>query len=388
MCSPWSNHDPLTLEIIELTSKLVSIPAQTDLNTEQEIAEFTHKWLIANGLPSQIIGPEQHPSVLCVLQKGDGPVLWLESPLDTVPAGDPKNWQTKSPFETEIVKDRMVGRGVADARLAIAMFSILARETYQDDAFKGTLVLAFDADEQSGRFTGIQQIIQKAPKADGIILGYQGAGEISIGARGILRLWLHIQGKAAHPGSRSRKGINAINLMAQTLSLLSQTSLANHTEPYFPFGSQLQPTLIKGGDALNRVPDQCSAFIDIRLLPSMAKDEVLNQVTSTIDHALTETDGQYSLAEVQYYPGFLTPPESRLVTIVQEQAQLATGKVLSLVASGPTSVGCVLADQAPVINCFGVDSGNVHADNEWILLSDIPAIYQTWYRTIIKFCES
>ncbi len=218
------DYDPLTLEIIKLTSKLVSIPVQTDLNTEQEIAEFTHKWLIANGLPSQIIGPEQHPSVLCLLQKGDGPVLWLESPLDTVPAGDPKNWQTKSPLETEVVKDRMVGRGVADARLAIAMFSILAREIYQDDAFKGTLVLAFDADEQSGRFTGIQQIIQKAPKADGIILGYQGAGEISIGARGILRLWLHIQGKAAHPGSRSRKGINAINLMAQTLSLLSQTS--------------------------------------------------------------------------------------------------------------------------------------------------------------------
>ncbi|KEI69378.1 M20 family metallopeptidase [Endozoicomonas elysicola] len=379
-----SGNGLLIQEIIDLTSQLVGIPAQTDLNSEKNIAGFIHTWLNENGLPSQIIGPEQHPSVLCVLKKGNGAVLWLESPLDTVPAGDPANWRTKSPFRTEIINGRMIGRGVADARLAIAMFSILAREVSQDHTFKGTLVLAFDADEQSGRFTGIKQIIQRAPKADGIILGYQGAGEISIGARGILRLWIHIQGKSAHPGSRSCRGVNAINQMAQVLLALSETALANHTEPHFPFGSQLQPTLIKGGDALNRVPDQCSAFIDVRLLPSMDKAQVINQIAAVIDDI---HDGHYTLEEVQYYPGFLTPPDSQLVQIVQEEAQQAAGKALPLVASGPTSVGCVLADQAPVINCFGVESGNVHADNEWILPDDIPTVYQTWYRTVIRFCS-
>ena len=384
MDSSQLGNDHLVSEIIDLTSQLVGIPAQTDIDSEKAIAEFTHKWLTTHGLPSQIISPEQHPSILCVVKKGNGPVLWLESPLDTVPAGDPANWQTASPFKTEIVDGRMIGRGVADARLAIAMFSILAREISQDSAFKGTLVLAFDADEQSGRFTGIQQIIQKAPRPDGIILGYQGAGEISIGARGILRLWVHIQGKSAHPGSRSRKGVNAINRMAQVLSALSETSLASHTEPYFPFGSQLQPTLINGGDALNKVPNQCSAFIDIRLLPSMEKTQVLNQIAAIIDDI---HDGHYELEEVQHYRGFLTRPDSRLVQIVQEEAEQACGKQLPLVASGPTSVGCVLADQAPVINCFGVESGNVHADNEWMLPADIPAVYQTWYQTVIRFCS-
>nr|MDT0250879.1 peptidase dimerization domain-containing protein [Endozoicomonas sp.] len=134
-----------------------------------------------------------------------------------------------------------------------------------------------------------------------MILGYQGAGEISIGARGILRLWINIHGKAAHPGSRSRQGVNAINLMAQVLSALGQTHLANHTEPYFPFGSQLQPTLIKGGDALNRVPDQCSAFIDIRLLPSMEKGDVVDQLTSVIERVMAETpDGHYSIELLEW----------------------------------------------------------------------------------------
>ena len=389
MNNKLSQYDSRTIEIINLTSQLVSIPTQTDLNTEVDIAQFVLRWLTAHGLTAQIIGSKEHPSVLCTLKKGDGPVLWLESPLDTAAAGDLTNWQTQSPFRAEIIANHMIGRGVADARLAIAMYSILAREISREPAFNGTLVLAFDADEQSGRFSGIRQIIQHAPKADGIILGYQGAGEISIGARGLLRLWIHLTGQSAHPGSRSGKGLNAINLMAAVLNALDATALNHQTEPYFPFGSQLQPTLVNGGDSLNRVPDKCSVFVDIRLLPSMEKDEVLKQITTIIESVMTTApEGDYTLEEVQYYPGFLTPPESTLVQIVREEAQRAVGAALPLVASGPASVGCVLAEQAPVINCFGVESGNVHADNEWISPADIKAVYQTWYRTVHRFCAS
>ncbi|MGB1270489.1 MAG: M20 family metallopeptidase [Endozoicomonas sp.] len=381
------SYDSLTEEIIQLTADLTAIPAQTDLDTEQAIANFVHDTLARFGLSPVLIGPEQHPSVLCTLKKGNGPVLWLESPLDTVPAGDPANWKTESPFNAEIHGDRMTGRGVADARLAIALFSVLARQLSQDSQFKGTLVLAFDADEQSGRFTGIREIIRQAPKPDGIILGYQGANEISIGARGIFRLWLKIQGLSAHPGSRSRKGVNAITIMTEALSVLRQTTLSESQEAFFPFGSQLQPTLIKGGDALNKVPDLCAAFLDIRLLPSMNKTCVLKQLNATIASVVDAFPGShFSLEEVQYYPAFLTPPESRLVQIVHAEAQRATGQTLPLVASGPTSVGCVLAHMAPVINCFGVHSGNVHADNEWILLKDILPVYNTWYRTALNFC--
>ncbi len=381
-------QDQLTQEIIELTSQFVSIPAQTDLNNEQAIAEAVSSTLSRFGLNPLIIGPQEHPSVICKITKGPGPVIWLESPLDTVPAGDPANWNIESPFLTETVGDRMYGRGVADARLAISLYSVLAREIANDSSFKGTLFLAFDADEQSGGFTGIREIMKQGPKPDGIILGYQGSSEISIGARGILRLWLRIYGQSAHPGSRSRKGTNAISLMAKAITALEQLPLASSTNDYFPFGSQLQPTLIKGGDALNKVPDCCSTFLDIRLLPNMEKSTILAQINNTLSDLTTPQENcTFSLEEVQHYPGFLTSPDSRLVRILKDQVLSIKGEDIPLTASGPTSVGCVLADIAPVINCYGVSSGNVHADNEWILLKDIPDIYQTWYQTVIKFCQ-
>ncbi len=370
--------DKLIQEIIALTSRLVAIPAQTDLDTEQAIAEFVYSTLSGFGLQPQMIGPVDHPSVICEIKKGPGPVLWFESPLDTVPAGDSANWSIASPFKTEIKGDRMYGRGVADARLGIAMFSILARQIANDSAFTGTLFLAFDADEQSGRFTGIREIIQQGPKPDGIILGYQGSGEISIGARGILRLWLRVYGRSAHPGSRTRKGINAISLMARVIAALEELPLASSQQDFFPFGSQLQPTLIKGGDALNKVPDSCSTFLDIRLLPAMKREQVIRQVSQTVSETVDHIEGcRFSLEEVQYYRGFLTDPESRLVRILQDQLQTTTSTPLPLTASGPTSVGCVLADKAPVINCYGVTSGNVHADDEWILLKDIPEVFNS-----------
>ncbi len=55
-----------------------------------------------------------------------------------------------------------------------------------------------------------------------------------------------------------------------------------------------------------------------------------NQIAGVIDDI---HDGHYTMEEVQYYPGFLTPPYLQQVQIVQEEAQQAAGKALPLVAS-------------------------------------------------------
>lgn len=57
------SYDSLTEEIIQLTADLTAIPAQTDLDTEQAIANFVHDKLTRFGLFPALIGPEQHPSV-------------------------------------------------------------------------------------------------------------------------------------------------------------------------------------------------------------------------------------------------------------------------------------------------------------------------------------
>lgn len=140
------------------------------------------------GFNPEIIGPKEHPSVICHTKKrNSSKIIWLESCLDTVPIGNAAAWKYP-PFEGKLVGNKMYGRGVADSKVAIALFCYLAKELAQDQNFNASLFLGFDANEQSGEYSGIRDIIRiKRPKANVCILGYQGINEISIGMRGWLR---------------------------------------------------------------------------------------------------------------------------------------------------------------------------------------------------------
>jgi acetylornithine deacetylase/succinyl-diaminopimelate desuccinylase-like protein len=75
--------------------------------------------------------------------------------------------------------DRIYGRGVADSKAAIALFTYLAKALRDSPQFNGSLFLGFDAQEESGNFSGIREILHHAPKADVCILGYQSFDEIA-----------------------------------------------------------------------------------------------------------------------------------------------------------------------------------------------------------------
>ncbi len=278
----------------------------------------------------------------------------------------------------------MYGRGVADSKVAIALFSYLAKELSEDKNFNASIFLGFDADEQTGNFTGVREVIKHASKADVCILGYQGINEISIGARGWLRLKISTIGKSAHTGSRTNKGINAIHTMGKVINMIASLNLGQKTEPFFEFGSSLNISRINGGVAINIVPDKCEANIDIRLLPSQTKDEILDTIKSKID----ELKIQYNLEVLQYERSFLTNPKNSFVQILKNNASEVLKKEIPLVASGQGSVGNVVSKlEIPIVNAFGVDSDNVHAPNEWINIDTIPEIFEIYRKSLIEFSK-
>ena len=224
-------------EIIEFTQKLVATPSQNFIDSESGVANLVFKKLKDFGFEPEIIGPKEHPSIICHIKKENtDKTIWLESCLDTVPSGDAAKWEYP-PFEAKVVGNKMYGRGAADSKIAIALFCYLVKELSEDNNFNASIFLGFDADEQTGNFTGIKEIVKHAPKADVCILGYQGINEISIGARGWLRLKISTIGKSAHTGSRTNKGINAIHSMNKIINAITSQNLGQKTEPFFVFGS-------------------------------------------------------------------------------------------------------------------------------------------------------
>ncbi len=378
-------------EIIRFIRQLVRTPSQNSIDSEQAISRLVFSKLQSFGFDPKIIGNDGHPSVVCEIKKNPGgKMIWLEAPLDTAPIGDLTHWE-HPPCEGKIIENIMYGRGVADAKAAIAIFSYLSRDLIKDSQFKGSIFLSFDADEQSGNFLGIKESIQYSPhQVDACILGYQCYNEIMIGARGWLRLRLTTKGKAAHTGSRKGTGINAIHAMAKAVAALSSLEIGNKKEPFFEFGSSLHVSKIHGGIAVNVVPDRCMADIDIRLVPSQTKEDILERIENLLQNLKKkERLQQYSIEVLQHNPAFLTDPKEMIVHLLHKNIRKATGKNVPFTASGAGSVGNILHSMnIPIVDAFGCDSGKVHAYNEWLDISTIPNVFEIYKKTLIEFSQA
>ncbi|NIM46913.1 MAG: M20/M25/M40 family metallo-hydrolase [Candidatus Aenigmarchaeota archaeon] len=376
----------ISQKIIKFTKELVVIPSQNGIDSEKAIAHVVFDKLISFGFKPEIIGPKEHSSVICHIKKqNSNKTIWLESCLDTVPAGESK-WKYP-PFESRIIGNKMYGRGTNDSKVAIAIFCYLAKELVEDKNFDCSIFLGFDADEQSGNFSGIREVLKHAPKADICILGYQGIEEISIGARGWLRLKLTTLGESAHTGSRTKKGINAIHLMGDAITAVSSMNLGNITKPFFKFGSSLNISQINGGVAINIVPDKCEANIDIRLLPSQTKNEALTKINKVLKRIKSKNPlFNYSLEVLQFEQAYLTSPDNAFVKILKNRAEKVLKKDVPLVASGQGSVGNVISQlDIPIINAFGCESDNGHAPNEWVNIESIPKVFEIYKESLKEF---
>src|SRR5262249_9493542 len=143
----------------------------------------------------------------------------------------------------------------------------------------------FDADEHTGIFHGIKTFLEVVTRQpDAVLIGYPGNDKVITGSRGFLRGVITVFGTAAHSGSRSVKGFNAIAKMAQLINALGDTPLPAETDPYFNFGPQLNVTEIAGGQSYSVVPDRCTCKVDIRLTPNVNQEVVSTWMQNIIQH--------------------------------------------------------------------------------------------------------
>jgi len=368
-------------KIVKFLQELVSIPSQNGINAEKDIAWVVVKKLKEFGLKPKLVDNKERPSILCVLGKSSGKKLLLNAHLDTVSVGDPKKWKHR-PFSGKIMGNKLSGRGSADAKAAVAIFCYLAGALAKTQTrLGGQLILGFDSDEESGNFTGFKHLIKEIGRVDAALIGYPGINEIIIGSRGFLRLEITTFGKAAHTGSQSQKGVNAILKMNRIMTALSNLQLTHKKDHFFRFGPKLTISQISGGWAINIVPDECSINIDIRLVPGQTKEQVIEQIKKTL-----KFEQDYKIDIFQYQPAFKTDPKERLVKILKRNAEKVLKRKIRLTASGAGGVGNLLGGiRVPTISGFGVEFGNAHGANEWLNIKTILPVAKIYLKTVVEF---
>lgn len=174
-----------------------------------------------------------------------------------------------------------------------------------------------------------------------------------------------VRGKAAHAGREFEKGRNAV-------ALLSEITVALHAVNGMLPGVTLNCARIRGGEALNAVPDTATLGFNVRMKTQEEQHWLKERIESILE-SFRDREG----FSVELHGGFTRPPKPRTEAMGQMQKMVAScGEMLGIPLAWQETGGCcdgnnLAAAGLPNIDTLGVRGGNIHSAQEYVLLDSL-----------------
>lgn len=259
----------------------------------------------------------------------------LSGHTDVVPV-DGQAWSV-DPFVMTERDGRLYGRGTADMKGFIA--SVLAAvPAFLAQPLHTPVHLAFSYDEEVGCL-GVRSMLdalaQRPHKPRLCLIGEPTELKPVLGHKGKLAMRCQVHGAACH-SAYAPYGVNAIEYAARMIGKLGEIgqALAEDQDARFdpPF-STVQTGVIKGGRALNIVPEECEFDFEVRALPGFAAEAVADQLQAYAEAELLPRMRAVSAASdirlwpLSAYPGLATAADSeaaRLVALLSGSSEFGT----------------------------------------------------------------
>jgi acetylornithine deacetylase len=300
------------LSDVDLLRTLVAFDSTSDCSN-LPIADFISDYLDRTGVTVRRNPSEDGRKTNLLARVGperdDGEGLVLSGHMDVVPALEP-GWGS-SPFELTERGGKLFGRGTADMKsfLAISINALLRAADHRSDK---PLVLLFTYDEETGTF-GARRFVETwtSPLPRATVIGEPTSLRVVHAHKGHLRIRLTCTGRSAHSGY-PHLGKNAIESAAHAIGGLA--ALRDELEQERPEHASLFPEVpfvplniatIRGGSAVNIVPERCEIEVGLRPLPGMDSDTIIARVRQAV--SATEPPELQILSDS---PPMLLPPDN------------------------------------------------------------------------------
>ena len=143
-------------------------------------------------------------------------------------------------------------------------------------------VVAATAGEEQGSL-GAQALVKAGFRADFAVALEPTDLKVVYAAKGVLRVWIAVPGRAAH-GARPERGDNAVYRALPLVQALKEELvpwLAAQRHPVLG-GCSLNLGILQGGGELNLVPALCRIGLDIRVHPGCAAAEVRRRLAGLV----------------------------------------------------------------------------------------------------------
>jgi succinyl-diaminopimelate desuccinylase len=353
-------------DLVTLTQRLIKIDSSNPPGKEKEIAWFIRDYLKGLGLRPKIYQFSRgRPNVVCKLTSKYGKKRLLLTPhIDTVP---PTGRWRFPPLSAKVWRGKIYGRGATDdkANVAVALYLIKVLKQKGINLDNLDLVFAFTVDEETGSQFGIKPLLKHLKRIDyGVVLD-SNEFEVIVAQKGLLHLRVEVFGKEAH-GAYPERGVNAIEKSVYILKDIIEEKFTSQTHPLLK-----RPTInigrIGGGDKVNIVAGYNFFELDIRYIPSMSEDSIIERIKKIIERH----HKRYKVKILAHQRPGEFRKDHFLIRVLRRVLNRYRIKPQYKASFGATVI-TFLKDRGIEGFCFGFGSrGCAHATNEYVRIRNL-----------------
>ncbi|NTZ91116.1 acetylornithine deacetylase [Agrobacterium tumefaciens] len=360
------------MNAIEILERLVAFPSIVG-TANGDIAGWIADYLESHGAKVSLLpGPEgDRANLFASFGPADRAGYILSGHMDVVPAGEPE-WSS-DPFTLRTEGDRLYGRGTTDMKGFLATV-LAAAPAFSRMALKRPIHIAFSYDEEAG-CRGVPHLIARLPELcappAGVIIGEPSNMRAVRAHKGKAAARITLRGRSGH-SSRPDQGVNAIHLMTgimvkavETADVLTRGPFEATFEPPY---SSLQIGTVKGGQAINIIPDHCAIELEARAISGVSPLALLEPVRSAVE-ALAAKGVDIEWTPMSAYPALSLPADAPLALLLEE----LTGTPNLAAVSYGTEAGLFQAAGIDAIICGPGDIGRAHKPDEFITAAELSA---------------
>lgn len=371
----------MTLSAVDLAAELIRFNTINPPGQEAACTEHLRRLLLGAGFQcEEVLLADGRPNLIARIGgNGQKPPIAFTGHTDTVPLGA-QDW-TVPPHDGLIRDGRLWGRGASDMKSGVAAFVVAAVKLAQ--RLEGTpgVILYITAGEETGS-EGAFVLARRGMRgqAGALVVAEPSDNHPFCGHKGALWLKATTRGVTAH-GSMPDKGINAVYAAARAVSKLEafDFNVARHAVMGAP---TLNVGTLHGGLNVNSVPDRAEIGIDLRTLPGMRHDHLLEQLGSYLGPDV-------SLESKVDVPSVWTAPDDRWMRNVFEICGAVSGN-RHLVEAAPyftdaSALTPALGDVPTVILGPG-PAHMAHQTDEWCACARIDEAAVIYEHLILSWC--
>lgn len=272
------------------------------------------------------------------------------------------------PFQNvEVVNTILTGPGVADMKGGLIVM-LKSLEILESSLYAGKLgfEVIINPDEEVGSSSSYPLYVEAAiGKKAGLVFEPSFADGAFVSARkGSFNLSIATFGKSAHAGRDFEKGESSIAALSHFIHKAHELNDLKN-------GITINFGHIQGGGPVNIVPDLCIAQINIRYLEAPDLKRTLT-IFSEIIKGIEKEGIKMVLHELSSRGPKPLEEKTKNLFDILKKVGLQLNQKIELRESGGVSDGNILASVGlPTIDTLGVIGGNIHTNDEYMLLDSL-----------------